>query len=130
MEVPMRRRQAISAAKHGLLAVAVMWLGLFCPAAHAQWIDAGGQANLMHQQELLRNQTTGDGSDWIADDTKREKVDQELRKMGEQRKLQLQPEYARRLRADGKVKADAWLMRTSDELARRDRDALRAKYEH
>jgi len=125
----MRRRRVIPAAKHALLAVAAMWLGLFGPVAHAQWIDAGGQANLMHQQELLRNQTTGDGSDWITDGTKREKADQELRKMREQRRLELQPEYARRLRADGKAEADAWLIRTTNELARRDRDVLRARYE-
>ena len=42
-------------------------LGAICviPPASAQLIDAGGQANLMQQHALMRNQSTGDGPDWI-----------------------------------------------------------------
>lgn len=125
----MHRRQVVSG-QHCLLVATAMALGLACPVGRAQWIDAGGQANLMHQQELLRNQTTGDGPDWADEDKPSKGIDQELRKKREQRRLELQPEYARRLRAEGKIKADAWLVRATQELAQRDRDALRARNEH
>lgn len=125
----MHRRRLVSG-QDCLLAATAIALGLACPMAHAQWIDAGGQANLMHQQELLRNQTTGEGPDWAGEDKPPEGSDQDLRKRREQRRLELQPEYARRLRAQGKTHADAWLARAMQELARRDRDGLRARNGH
>ena len=103
----------------GLVVVAA---SLVLPA-HAQWIDAGGQANLMHQQELLRNQTTGEGND-----ARETAMQAEITRAYERRKSELRPEYLRRVRLDGKPTADAWLRRTSAELAKRDNAAIRERY--
>ena len=87
----------------------------------AQVFDAGGHANLLHQQELLRNQTTGD------EDARRP-----VRPPGAQHgsasadRVQwhlknLRPEYERRLRVNGKADADAWSARSLRGLLERDR---------
>ncbi|MBJ6979427.1 hypothetical protein [Luteimonas sp. MC1895] len=52
----------------------------------------------------------------------------ELRRMVEQRKRELRPEYERRVREDGKPSADRWLRETAHELGRRDRAEIRARF--
>ncbi|MBJ6984361.1 hypothetical protein [Luteimonas sp. MC1750] len=52
----------------------------------------------------------------------------ELRRMVEQRKRELRPEYERRVRDDGKPSADRWLRETAHELGRRDRAEIRARF--
>lgn len=52
----------------------------------------------------------------------------ELRRMVEQHKRELRPEYERRVREDGKPSADRWLRETAHELGRRDRAEIRAKF--
>lgn len=52
----------------------------------------------------------------------------ELKRMVEQRKRELRPEYERRVREDGKPSADRWLRETAAEMGRRDGAEIRAKY--
>lgn len=52
----------------------------------------------------------------------------ELRRMVEQRKRELRPEYERRVREDGKPSADRWLRETARELGRRDGAEIRARF--
>lgn len=52
----------------------------------------------------------------------------ELRRMVEQRKRELRPEYERRVRVDGKESADRWLRDAAAEMGRRDGARMRAKY--
>ncbi|WP_133000974.1 hypothetical protein [Luteimonas arsenica] len=52
----------------------------------------------------------------------------EMKRMVEQRKRELRPEYERRVREDGKPSADRWLRETAAEMGRRDGAAMRAKY--
>lgn len=123
-------------------------LGALCvvPPAGAQLIDAGGQANLMQQHAMMRNQSTGDGPDWIDREALRKKrtsqplahapartpVDEamevEMRRMIDQRRRELLPEYERRVRSDGRPSADRWLRHVATDLGRRDGAAIRAKY--
>lgn len=129
--------------------------GALCAApASAQLIDAGGQANLMQQHTLMRNQSTGDGPDWADREALRRKnngkvlrpadaaasaparrpidaaaVQAEKRRMMAQRKRELLPEYERRTRTDGKASADRWLREVAAELGRRDGAAARARVE-
>jgi|GEM_PF-1307766 len=126
----------------GLLVIACgAWLA---PAAHAQWIDAGGMANQMHQHDLLRDQTLRDppdDDDGDAQETKSQAraanrpqaVDQvamkaEMQRMIERRKRELLPEYERRVRADGRPSADRWLRDVATEMGRRDGAEIRARY--
>lgn len=55
-------------------------------------------------------------------------VKAELRRMVEQRKRELRPEYERRLRVDGKASADRWLREAAAEAGRQDGAEMRAKY--
>lgn len=52
----------------------------------------------------------------------------ELRRMVEQRKRELRPEYERRVRVDGKASADRWLRAAAAEAGRRDGAEMRARY--
>lgn len=52
----------------------------------------------------------------------------ELRRMVEQHKRELRPEYERRVREDGKASADRWLREAATELGRRDGAEIRARY--
>lgn len=130
------------------LVVATASCAIFCaiPVARAQLIDAGSQANLMQQHELLRNQTTGDGPDWVepGDDravparqvgqdgarTRETAMRAEMRRMFEQRRRELLPQYERRVRLDGRANADAWLKQVATEMGRRDGEAIRARFGH
>lgn len=85
--------------------------------ASAQGFDAGAHANLLHQQELLRNQTTGDGDGPKSAD--RNTPASESRVQWHLKNLR--PEYQRRLRANGKADADAWSARALRGLLERDR---------
>ena len=126
----------------GLLALA----GLALPPARA--IDAGGQANLMQQHTMMRNQSTGDGPDWIDREALRRKnggkglpgvPDQprptpremlardDVRALVKRERARLQPEYERRVRDDGKASADRWLREVAAELGRRAGEAAKAR---
>lgn len=130
---PLLRRKWIAAAV--LAASACLSMPAF-----AQF-DAGQQANLMHQHELMRKQTTGDGNrrEARAEDragqrgkgiTPRQQaaIEAEMRGRFEQHRRELLPEYERRVKSDGKPAADAWLRRVATEAGRRDGNAIRAKY--
>lgn len=103
--------QSTSALRTGVLALGVV----LCGGAGAQGIDAGGQANLMHQHELLRNQTTGN-SDHL-DSRRPAPVGNRL----QWHRKNLRPEYERRVRVNGKADADAWFQRSLRGLLERDR---------
>jgi len=111
--------------------------------------DAGGQASLMQQHTLMRNQSTGDGPDWVDREALRRKnggkvmsgtdtrtgtpVDQaalerDLRSMVDRRRAELLPEYERRVRSDGRPSADRWLREVATEMGRRDGAQVRARY--
>ncbi|MGJ4729968.1 hypothetical protein [Luteimonas sp. SDU101] len=120
---------------------------MFSPV-HAQF-DAGGQASLMQQHTLMRNQSTGDGPDWVDREALRRKnggkvmadaapragarvdqaaLEQDLRRMIDRRRAELLPEYERRVRDDGRPSADRWLRQVATELGRRDGAQVRARY--
>ncbi len=126
--------------------------GVLCIAGPASAFDAGGQAALMQQHTMMRNQSTGDGPDWIDREAQRRKnngkvmksadgpapassqrrldkavVEAEKRRLMEQRKRELLPEYERRTRTDGKASADRWLRKAAAEAGRRDGAAVRAR---
>ena len=120
----------------GVLAAAAI-----VPPVHAQWIDAGGIANQMHQHDLLRDQTLRDPPDdgpateadrnapvgrGAAFDESAMKAD--IQRMIERRRRELLPEYERRVRNDGRASADDWLRRVAHELGRRDGAEIRARY--
>lgn len=140
----MRQRRATMSA-FVLLGIS---LGATSPAS-AQLVDAGGQANLMQQHTLMRNQSTGDGPDWVDREALRQKnggkvlpgssarrdapVDQaalerDMRHMIERRRAQLLPEYERRVRRDGRASADRWLREVAAEMGRRDGEQIKARY--
>lgn len=83
---------------------------LAAPAVHAQ--EAASQAGTANPPQALDEAA----------------IKAELKRMVEQRKRELRPEYERRVRADGKPSADRWLRETAAELGRRDGAAMRAKY--
>ena len=126
--------------------------GVLCMAGPASAFDAGGQAALMQQHSMMRNQSTGDGPDWIDREAQRRKnngkvmrsgdgpapattqrradkavVEAERRRMMQQRKRELLPEYERRTRTDGKASADRWLRAAATEAGRRDGATVRAR---
>lgn len=140
--------ESMTSRTRGAAAILVIVATASCaiPVARAQLIDAGSQANLMQQHELLRNQTTGDGPDWVepGDDravpAKQIRQDgarnqetamrAEMRRMFEQRRHELLPQYERRVRLDGRANADAWLKQVATEMGRRDGEAIRARFGH
>ena len=85
---------------------------LLAPQAQAQAQDAGRHRAAATQRPAV---------DEIA-------IKAELRRMVEQRKRELRPEYERRVREDGKPSADRWLRETAAELGRRDGADIRARY--
>lgn len=104
-----------------LLAPIVFVTATACPvgvAAQQPWIDAGQQAMIMHQGDLLEQQTT-QGDDDVEDadgDTEAlvASPNPDAKTAGlacamEREREKLRPEYERRLRADGRLAADAWL---------------------
>lgn len=116
--------------------------------AHAQF-DAGGQASLMQQHTLMRNQSTGDGPDWVDREALRRQnggkvmagpdagsvtpadqaaMERDLRRMADRRRAELLPEYERRVRRDGRPSADRWLREVAAEMGRRDGAQVRARY--
>jgi len=120
------------------LLMAMVIAGAALPAlpAFAQF-DAGQQANLMHQHELMRNQSTGDGPDWRKpkkgdpaglSPAQQAAIKSELQTMIERRRREFLPEYERRVASEGKPAADAWLRQVATEAGRRDGAAIRAKY--
>ena len=135
-------------AAHSLPVLGLLALAGLSPPAPAQAIDAGGQANLMQQHTMMRNQSTGDGPDWVDREALRRKnggkvlpgvPDQprpapqemlardDVRALMERERARLQPEYERRVRADGKASADRWLREVAADLGRKAGEAARAR---
>ncbi|HRO26022.1 MAG TPA: hypothetical protein PK743_06640 [Luteimonas sp.] len=128
-----------------LLACAVSFACLLLLPAigQAQWIDAGGMANQMHQHDLLRDQTLRDPPDdddvdedgkslapSVRGDPDQAAMKAEMQRMIELRRQEFLPEYERRVRADGRQNADQWLRQVATEAGRRDGVAIRRKYGH
>ena len=120
-----------------LLSIGVLGAVCILSPAHAQLIDAGGQANLKQQHTLMRNQSTGDGPDWRKpkkgdpaglSPAQQAAIKSELQTMIERRRREFLPEYERRVASEGKPAADAWLRQVATEAGRRDGAAIRAKY--
>lgn len=156
-----RPRNAATAAPAALrCSVAVLFAaGLAVPSlpAAAQF-DAGRQANLMHQHELMRQQTTRNGTDEPAETGPEEpaqaerraaarnspvvvpgrsaklvsvaRMEAELARMMERHLLELGPEYERRRQRHGRERANAWLGGMAAEAGRRDGEAVRARLGH
>lgn len=86
--------------------------------AQEPWIDAGQQAQIMHNGALLEQQTAP-GQD---------NSDKRTRKPAltascdvDAMKAQLRPEYERRVKSYGRKAADSWLQRTAGDLGRQAR---------
>lgn len=101
------------------VAVLRRWMGillmvvcgaLLATAAHAQ--EATSQTNTANHPQALDEAA----------------IKAELKRMVEQRKRELRPEYERRVREDGRPSADRWLRETAAEMGCRDGAAMRAKY--
>ncbi len=84
------------------------------------WIDAGQQAMIMHQGDLLEQQTAPNNSD--TEDNRassRQKPDTANLTCATSRdREKLRPEYERRLRTDGREAADTWLRQEAAALGR------------
>lgn len=92
----------------GLLLIACG--GLSAPQVHAR--EVGQEAGAAGQPQAIDEAA----------------IKAELRRMVEQRKRELRPEYERRVRVDGKESADRWLRDAAAEMGRRDGARMRAKY--
>lgn len=144
----MTRMPAMPARRPILLSIALLGATCLLPA-QARPIDAGGQANLMQQHTMMRNQSTGDGPDWVDREALRRKNGgkvlpgspgvpdagedratpvHDMVALMERRRAQLRPEYERRVRTDGRSSADRWLREVAAEMGRRDGEAARAGY--
>lgn len=144
------RTQNTAALRRTSWSLGLLALACLAAPANAQLIDAGGQANLMQQHTLMRNQSTGDGPDWVDREALRKKnggnvtarsarpageidqaaLERDMRRMIDQRRAQLLPEYGRRVRSDGQASADRWLREVATEMGRRDGAQVRARYGH
>ena len=67
------RTQNTAALRRTSWSLGLLALACLAAPANAQLIDAGGQANLMQQHTLMRNQSTGDGPDWVDREAAQEK---------------------------------------------------------
>lgn len=157
METPTSSTGSRSATGHLLLSSMAM-LGFACMQlpVQAQTIDAGGQANLMQQHTMMRNQSTGDGPDWVDREALRRKhggkvlpgsrgipepaaavegaaadralLAHDMKRAMERRRAELRPEYERRVRHDGQESTDRWLRDVAAEMGRRDGEAAKGRY--
>ncbi|HWL70102.1 MAG TPA: hypothetical protein VNS22_17190 [Geminicoccus sp.] len=115
-----------------LAALSALWLvALMAPAALA--FDAGGFAFQQRQHSLQRQQAGVDDDPAAeADGTlpagTQEAMLREMEELKEQARAELQPEYERRVAADGQEAADQWL--TAEAQARGEQAGryLREKY--
>jgi hypothetical protein len=102
--------------------IAAACAALFAAAmTHAQepWIDAGQQHMLMHQGDLLEQQTAPNNEPSDTRDKPKPNADTPDPEcsMAQQRE-RLRPEYERRVRAEGRQAANAWLRREAAALGR------------
>ncbi|QDC40182.1 MULTISPECIES: hypothetical protein [Sphingomonadaceae] len=100
-----------------------VWTTIACAAlglssgAHAQGlIDAGNQAMIMHQGNLLQQQTAPNNKS--SNVRKRKASPHRVNCSIAQERERLRPEYQRRVRADGEGAANAWLRQEAAALGR------------
>ena len=137
-----------ASSRAALLSLGLLAATCVAAPARAQLIDAGGQAALMQQHAMMRNQSTGDGPDWVDREALRRKnggrvrprstdgtggvdevgLEQEMRRMVDRRRAELLPEYERRVRNEGRPSADRWLRQVATEMGRRDGARIKARY--
>jgi hypothetical protein len=84
--------------------------------AQAPWIDAGNQAMIMHNGNLLEQQTAPNNE--TSNVRKRKSSVPNASCSIAQDRERLRPEYHRRVRADGQAAANAWLRREAAALGR------------
>ena len=84
--------------------------------AQEPWIDAGQQAQIMHNGALLQQQTAPnqDSPDTRTTPTPALTASCDIDAM----KAQLRPEYERRVKEYGRKAANSWLQRTAENLGR------------
>jgi hypothetical protein len=85
-------------------------------AAQEPLIDAGNQAMIMHQGDLLEQQTAPNNAH-TNDRSAHARAASPACSLAEERE-KLRPEYERRVRADGLQAATAWLRQQAGELGR------------
>jgi len=89
--------------------------------AQTPWIDAGQQAMIMHQGDLLEQQTApnnGETTESRASPDQTTRIASSGCNMARDRE-RLRPEYERRARADGQQAANEWLRAEAAALGRR-----------
>ena len=105
-----------------LLAGVAGLIGLAAPAsAQMPWFDAGNQAMIQHQGDLLEQQTAPDnGGGTSAERPKAASgaAANLLAACQARAKAQLRPEYDKRLKAQGQAAADAWLRQAASAAGR------------
>lgn len=82
------------------------------------WIDAGQQAMIMHQGDLLEQQTAPNNGDTADSRAPKQKPNTASACSMAQDRERLRPEYERRVRADGRQAADSWLRQEAAALGR------------
>ena len=91
------------------------------------WFDAGRQAQIMSNGQLLQQQTAPDqdrspGTRARANDRSsgdREGAPNPMHCISQSERDALRREYERRMRADGRASADVWLRQTASEMGQR-----------
>jgi hypothetical protein len=117
-----------------LAALAILWLvALMAPAARA--LDAGGFAFQQHQFDLQRQQSGIHGHDTEEDANEaglppdqRKALVADMKRLQEQARAELQPEYERRVAADGRDAANQWLTTQARARGEQAGRLLRKKY--
>lgn len=92
--------------------------------AHAQqpWFDAGNQAMIMHNGDLLEQQTAPDQDAGTEQEDRRPREASSVAGSScdvEEEKARLRLEYDRRVEAEGEGAARTWLRQAANELGRR-----------
>ena len=104
-----------------LLAGVAGLIGLAVPAsAQMPWFDAGNQAMIQHQGDLLEQQTAPNNGGTSAERPRAPSGNAAtlLAACQARAKAQLRPEYDRRLKAQGQAAADAWLRQAASSAGR------------
>lgn len=112
--------------------VTVAIAAIFGTAGAASAFDAGGFALQQHQHQLLRQQTAPNNDPEERPSRpgarKKQQMQAEIRALQAQHKRELLPEYKRRVKAQGKQAADAWLRREAERRGREAALHIKRKY--
>ncbi|WP_058100253.1 hypothetical protein [Paracoccus sp. MKU1] len=95
-------------------AVAMIWAS--AAGAQTPWFDAGNQAMIMHQGDLLEQQTAPNGGASAGKAGKKPVRTADCSISASRERLR--PEYHRRVQAQGRKAADAWLQQQAAALGR------------